>query len=854
MAPQDNQDPVAATAQPGRNLSRMVSVMSTGDGGMQGLRGRESLVSLQSYRGTSVPAPLDLEPGHTYAGASTWSPPFLSPPGYAAVDRTDDPQPQPNRRKSLLSRPQDTIAEEDSYDLGLLGAAAPVGVSDGSDAKAEDDDALGGPLMDVTTYSGPIGAQDREFLKRMQEQEALGQLTGGLGAGEAPPATRLNGEELLATTPTLKRSFTRALTTRRKKTTKQETIRGLAQSEANKTGKVVEVVIEEASEVDLSSMTGPGSLGAYATQMRQTTLPPSYQESQVLYPQPNWKPFSMRAPYLSLLIVVSILLAITMELVYQKSTREPLMVFHTPDEINPFDYFVLRFVPTLATVIYGVMWQITDGEVKRLEAFYQMSKERGALAAESINVDYITMFNFMRPFRAFQRGHYAVALSSVATILAVSLTPTLSAASIYMTPDRATRLAAANSARLEKTIVINAVFSRLLTSTFIVIALLGCVLFYQLQTRRSGLLADVKGIAGLAAMAVVSHIMMDFRDMDVAKPQDIHAKLKNHRYVLRNSSLAPDRSRPVTSKESDRYKEAHVSENPHPLALRAEGAIPFIAGVVLFVGFIPVVLFTPAADLTERAPWLVTLLAVGIKIGWGALETSIRMMEPYYLLSKRHAPARTLTLDYTAMPFAWFAVRALLNRHWLVFLAGFGTVLAETLTIFVTSLATVAGRDLIEQIRQDAAENGGGAETPLWAGARPKDNALNAGQETTKSFLISLAFTVFILLYMVVVATVIFVRRRHPFLPRQPTTIASVLAFVHQSKMLYDFVGTAKLSNAAMARRLDGLGKTYGLGWFEGRDGQTHCGVDEEELTGSYKHGVDYASTNKPWDREWQTF
>lgn len=851
MAQQGNEEHISATAQPGRGLSRMVSILSIGpteDEGAPGLRGRESLVSLQSYRGTSVPPPLDLEPGHTYAGATTWSPPFLSPPGYAAVDRSDDSQPRPNRRKSLLGRPPDTISEEDSYDMALLGAAAPLGVSDGGGVRDEDDEALGGPLMDVTTWSGPMGAQDEEFLKRMQEQEALGKLTGGLGAGESP-AKRLNGEELLATSPTLKRSFTRALTMRRKKTTKREAIKGLAQNEANKTGQVVEVVMDEASEVDLSSMTGPGSLGAYATQMRQTTLPPSYQESQVLYPQPNWKPFAMRAPYLSLLIVVSILLAITMELVYQKSTREPLLVFHTPDDINPFDYFVLRFVPTLATVIYGVMWQITDGEVKRLEAFYQMSKERGALAAESINVDYITMFNFTRPFRAFQRGHYAVAISSVATILAVSITPTLSAASIYMTPDRATRLAAPNSERLEKTIVINAVFSRLLTSTFGIIALLGCVLLYQLQTRRSGLLADVKGIAGLAAMAVVSHIMMDFRDMDVAKPKDIHERLKNHRYVLRNSSLAPDRSRPVTSKESDRYKEAHVSGNPHPLALRARGAIPFIGGIVLFVGFIPVVLFTPASDLTERAPWLVTALAVGIKIGWGALETSIRMMEPYYLLSKRHAPARTLTLDYTAMPFAWFAVRALLNRHWLVFLVGFGTVLAETLTIFVTSLASVAGRDLIAQIRQNSA-----AQPQQPAGARPKDNALNSGQETTRSFLVSLAFTVFILLYMVVVATVIFVRRRHPFLPRQPTTIASVLAFMHQSKMLYDFVGTAKLSNAAMARKLEGLGKTYGLGWFEGRDGQTHCGVDEEELMADYKHGLDYSQGNKPWDREWQTF
>jgi hypothetical protein len=113
---------------------------------------------------------------------------------------------------------------------------------------------------------------------------------------------------------------------------------------------------------------------------------------------------------------------------------------------------------------------------------------------------------------------------------------------------------------------------------------------------------------------------------------------------------------------------------------------------------------------------------------------------------------------------------------------------------------------------------------------------------------VSLALAVFILLYMGGVAAVVFVRRRRVFLPRQPNTIASVLAYIHQSKMLYDFVGTAKLSNAEMVRRLEGVGKTYGLGWFQGRDGQSHCGVDEEELLSGFKIGYDYSRATKPWE------
>lgn len=537
-------------------------------------------------------------------------------------------------------------------------------------------------------------------------------------------------------------------------------------------------------------------------------------------------------------------LAIAQEILYQKSAEKPLITFQSAIDIGPGFYFIIKFVPTIITVTYGVLWQNTDFEVRRLEAFYQLSKEGGSLAAESINVDYITSLNITRPFRALQRKHYTVAVSSLATLLAVSLVPTLGAAALVVSPDRETRLLHPD---VKKSIAIDPVLSRLLTMSFFVMAVLGCVLFYQLNTRRSGLLSDVKGIAGIAAISVASHIMMDFRDLDVAKPKDIHHKLRNRRYALRNSCLVPEDSTSVSSLNSEKVQNTYLPENPHPLMLRAVGCVPFIVGVLLFLGFIPVFLFTPASILANRAPWVITALAVCIKLSWGSLETAIRMMEPYYILSKRHAPAKTLTLDYTAMPFAVVAIRALLNRHWMVFLVGWGTVMTEGLTILITSLATVEGRDFLDVLTK--AEDSDSDEDRQFL-----QKGLGSGSETVLSFTIALALTVLILLYLCVVATTVFIRRRHPFLPRQPNTIASVLAFVHQSKMLYDFVGTAKYTNAQMRQRLESLGKTYGLGWFDGRDGQAHAGVDEEELMGNYKHGAEHFRGNKPWLTEWQHF
>ena len=72
--------------------------------------------------------------------------------------------------------------------------------------------------------------------------------------------------------------------------------------------------------------------------------------------------------------------------------------------------------------------------------------------------------------------------------------------------------------------------------------------------------------------------------------------------------------------------------------------------------------------------------------------------------------------------------------------------------------------------------------------------------------------------------------------------------------MLYDFVGTEKMNNDEMVKKLARVGKKYGLGWFVGRDGRVHCGVDEEELSGNYRHGDDARKASQPWREQWETY
>jgi hypothetical protein len=254
--------------------------------------------------------------------------------------------------------------------------------------------------------------------------------------------------------------------------------------------------------------------------------------------------------------------------------------------------------------------------------------------------------------------------------------------------------------------------------------------------------------------------------------------------------------------------------------LRLVAGVPFIIGMILFLVFVPIVLFGPVVNIiTYKTPWLLTLLAVCIKLSWGTLETDVRMIEPFYILSRRHASPKVLTLDYTAMAFGWMPIRAFLNGHFLVAFVGLGSVLAEVLTICMTSFVNVDGQEFLHH--------------------QPANSTINAGEETYLSFWLSFALALSIITFLCLVASFVYWRRRHPFLPRQPNTIASILAFIHQSKMLYDFVGTEKMNNDEMVARLGKLEKKYGLGWFVGRDGGVHCGVDEEELLSNYKHGDD---------------
>jgi hypothetical protein len=192
----------------------------------------------------------------------------------------------------------------------------------------------------------------------------------------------------------------------------------------------------------------------------------------------------------------------------------------------------------------------------------------------------------------------------------------------------------------------------------------------------------------------------------------------------------------------------------------------------------------------------------------------------------------SLTLDYQGTVYGWIPVKASLNGHYLVALVGVCSVLLDVLTVTVSSFSV---------------------NSAVFLHVSKNQNEVSNQDQTFISFWASVMLSIAILVFSIIVAVVVYIRRSHPFLPREPSTIAAVLAFIFASNMLDDFIDTEEFTNKQMEAMLKskvdikGNPKRYGLGWFKSRDGNIRCAIDEEPMRSKYAHKKPYSWAQAPW-------
>lgn len=119
------------------------------------------------------------------------------------------------------------------------------------------------------------------------------------------------------------------------------------------------------------------------------------------YRTKGWKPLSLSTPILLAVIALTILLAIAIETLAQRSAAQGgLALSPTLNDIPGYAKFSYLYVPTIIAVLYSMIWSWIDLDVKRMQPWFELSKHNGATAENSLLLDYQYDFVALVPFKA----------------------------------------------------------------------------------------------------------------------------------------------------------------------------------------------------------------------------------------------------------------------------------------------------------------------------------------------------------------------------------------------------------------------------------------------------------------------
>ncbi|XP_014553958.1 hypothetical protein COCVIDRAFT_40092 [Bipolaris victoriae FI3] len=82
-----------------------------------------------------------------------------------------------------------------------------------------------------------------------------------------------------------------------------------------------------------------------------------------------------------------------------------------------------------------------------------------------------------------------------------------------------------------------------------------------------------------------------------------------------------------------------------------------------------------------------TVISVVIGLWWDQLDSTFRILQPYISMSRRPTPIRNgAGLTYRSKTWAGAAIKAALNRHWILFMVALGSVLCQILTVSMSAV------------------------------------------------------------------------------------------------------------------------------------------------------------------------
>lgn len=118
-----------------------------------------------------------------------------------------------------------------------------------------------------------------------------------------------------------------------------------------------------------------------------------------------WRPWTLKRPFLLIFILLCVLVVICIELIIKGCAISGCRVFgtHSMTDLSPWTNAVYNLMPTAVSLALGMVWVFPHHNILRLEPYFQMSVAGGAMAIDSLLLEYPYDIAFFVPWFAWKR-------------------------------------------------------------------------------------------------------------------------------------------------------------------------------------------------------------------------------------------------------------------------------------------------------------------------------------------------------------------------------------------------------------------------------------------------------------------
>ncbi|KAK2858515.1 hypothetical protein FQN49_004658 [Arthroderma sp. PD_2] len=570
---------------------------------------------------------------------------------------------------------------------------------------------------------------------------------------------------------------------------------------------------------------------------------------------PNWRPLPFYPFYPLALVVLHILQIVGIQLLVNKYNSDRPAIdlarqnptaptenksFFIFDESSATVFLAWQYLPVAIATLVAISWEVLDVAVRRLEPFLQLCSNEGGTASNALCLDYVTKFTPFVPFCAIGNRHFAVAISSALFIVTASIIPAVTGGLSNINWASLSTQAAGDSPTLA-TVSINAGFAIAAQACHGVAAIAGIVLAWILYRRRTGLYHDPRGIGGtIPLISEADHAGSSALSLFRQIPSFAHSRvacrsLEGIVFQLRHL--------PVTQTDGTIRTTLQLTANSHPahsLALTNEdykfaydrgdaagwwlskgaiwGAEIFLwLGQAAIIGALYKVAMTLKLDddtdaIKRTISKMVFILSTSLGgMMWQSIQRDLQALEPWRQLARNGGGRIFETLvqpDIVSLGLVG-GMAASLRKGWLV-------SLVASFIVFMVHAAVVFMPPLLEL-----------GSLVLNRSPHERLHGLAKGAPGLAIVVTGVA------IHLVIFSNMVFLLlsgRTRPFMPRQPTTIASqILYFCRSEALLAEFTGTSTASKHELMRYLDSrysnnnINRNGQFGWFWWWRGRAWC-------------------------------